>query len=241
MENTNAHTVLTIGNLVATPSGRSAASRVYDDLRRRIIDLEMPPDTMISRSDLTKTYSVSQTPIREALQKLERDGLIEIFPQSKTVVARIDEKQLKETHLLRVAIETEIVKRAAEECDKAVITRARTFVKMQGALAGDTTQMAMFNQLDRAFHATLFNSLGMEGLHEMLIGRLGHLARCQRLELPREGKMQDIVKSHMAIIDGIEKGDPDQAGNAMRDHISGTIMRISSLRAEFPEYFSNPE
>lgn len=230
---------LTISGLGAAATGVTASSRVYDDLRRKIIDLELPPDATISRGELTKVYGVSQMPVREALQLLEGDGLIRIFPQSKTVVARIDEQQLQETQFLRVSLETEVVRRLAADPNPALVKRVRSIVRMQESLAGDTTQMALFNDLDRAFHTTLFEALNLKGLHRMLVRRLGHLARCQRLELPRQGKMEQIVQAHHEIIDGIEAGDPNAADAAMRAHISGTIQRISQLRAEFPDYFDN--
>ena len=50
----------------------STVQRVYDDLRKRIITIQLPPDTTLSRTELTETYEVSQTPIREAMQLLKQ-------------------------------------------------------------------------------------------------------------------------------------------------------------------------
>src|SRR3546814_18038529 len=61
-----------------------ASQRIYDDLRSRIVSLELPPGTTRSRGALAKHYDVSLTPIREAMQRLEQDGLMRTFPQSKT-------------------------------------------------------------------------------------------------------------------------------------------------------------
>jgi len=219
--------------------GSSASSRIYSDMRKRIIDLELRPDTTISRTDLTRYFGVSQTPVREALQQLEQDGLVRIYPQSKTIVARIDERQMQETQFLRVALETEVVRKVTERRDEAVIQRARSLVKLQRTLLNDPSQLQMFHDLDKAFHANFFEAVGMQGLHTVLLRRLGHLARCQRLELPREGKMASIVKWHTAIVEGIASGDPEAAAAAMRKHITGTITRIPQLRAEFPDYFEN--
>ncbi|MDF0601962.1 GntR family transcriptional regulator [Psychromarinibacter sp. C21-152] len=218
-------------------SGGTAADRVYEDLRTRILEFDLPPDATLSRNDLAKAYGVSQTPVREALQRLEEDGLIRIYPQSKTVVARIDEDQLKETHFLRVAIETEVVRRVALAGDAAVVKRARSYVRMQEALMDDPSQMALFYELDRGFHATLFEAVGMIPLYRMLARRLGHLARCQRLELPRSGKLSEIVHGHMAVVEGLASGDPELAAAAMRGHIGATIRRVTLLREEFPDYF----
>lgn len=218
--------------------GGSAADRVYDDLRARIVEFDLPPGATLARNDLAQEYGVSQTPVREALQRLEEDGLIRIFPQSRTVVAPIDEDELKETHFLRVAIETEVVRQVAVLGREDVLKRARSFVRMQEALRGDPSQMNLFNDLDRSFHACLFEAVGVLSLHRMLSRRLGHLSRCQRLELPRPGKMSEIVHGHLAMIEGIASGDPDLAASAVRGHLGATIRRISTLRDEFPDYFA---
>ncbi len=218
--------------------GGTAADRVYDSMRLRILELKLKPDDTLSRANLARDYAVSQTPVREALQRLEQDGLIRVFPQSRTVVARIDENQLNESHLLRVGVETEVVRRVAALEDRAAtVQRARGLVRMQEALIEDPSQTPLFNELDRAFHRSLFDAIGVGALHTMVARKMGHLARCQQLELPRKGKMSEIVHGHMAIVEGIASGDPEKAANAMRGHISGTIRRISTLKDEFPQYF----
>ena len=218
-------------------AGGPAASRIYADLRQRIIDLELKPDTTIARQELARGYGASQTPVREALQLLEQDGLVRVHPQSRTVVARISAHQLHETHFLRVALETEVVRQLAGARDTAASDRARSLVRMQQTLLGDPAQMGLFLDLDRAFHAGLFEAVGMQGLHALMLRRQGHLARCQRLELPRTGKMVEIVSAHAAIVEAIAAGDPDAAARAMRAHVTGTINRVAALQAEFPDYF----
>lgn len=217
----------------------SAASTVYDTLRQKIVSLDFPPGTPLSRNALAKEFGVSLTPLREAMQRLEEDGLIRIMPQSGTVVKRIDVTQLQETQFLRVAIETEVVRRLALDADEDTVAKARTVVQLQETLLGNTRQIEMFNELDRAFHRTLFAGVGMTNLQQMLLRRLGHLTRCQRLDLPSEGKMAEIVDHHGRILDGISAGDPTAATEAMRSHLSGTISRLDTLRAAYPEYFSD--
>ena len=68
----------------------SAAGRVYAKLRDSIISLDLPPDTVLSRATIAKEHDVSQSPVREAIQELEKEGLVVSYPQSKTLVTRID-------------------------------------------------------------------------------------------------------------------------------------------------------
>lgn len=215
----------------------SAVTHVYEDLRRRIITLELPPDATLSRVELATEYGVSQTPVREAMQRLEQEGLVKIYPQSRTVVSRINTQELHENQFFRVALETEVVRRLAEQRDEAAFRRAKMIVKMQESVLEDMSQIQLFNDLDREFHRTLFEGVGMQTLHQMISSKLGHLARCQRLELPRIGKAQDVLKGHAAIITGIEEENPEKAVDAMRRHLTGTILMIETLRGEYPDYF----
>src|SRR3546814_18467845 len=82
---------------------RLAAQQICDDLRERILGLELQPGTGLSRPALAEFYRVSQTPIRYAILKLEQEGLVETYPQSKNRVTRIDVAPAKETQLLRTA------------------------------------------------------------------------------------------------------------------------------------------
>lgn len=237
-------------------TGGAAPDRIYADLRERIIGFELPPGATLGRSDLAACYGVSQTPVREALQRLEQDGLVRIFPQSRTQVAPIDVRQLNETQFLRLAVESEVVRRLAVSPERdAVLARAGNILQMQRVLAdagsdaggdtgGDTGgdgggDMGMFSELDRSFHLILFRAVGMAALHSMLVARLGHLYRCQRLELPMEGKMQSIVADHQDILDTLATGRPELAAAAMQRHFSRTINRIGKLRDLHPQYFSD--
>lgn len=215
-----------------------AAQGVYEALRAQILAMELAPDTTLSRSALAERFGVSQTPLREALQQLELDGLVRIVPQSRTVVTRIDVRALAETHFLRVAVETEVVRRLAQSPPRDTLGRARALVRMQGSLVGDSAQTSMFFDLDRALHRTLFEGIGMAAIYALVARRQGHLARCQRIELPMQGKMEAILAHHDAILDAIEAGDPDAAAAAMREHLSGTMRRLADLRLAHPDYFT---
>ncbi|WP_425073502.1 GntR family transcriptional regulator [Sagittula sp. S175] len=228
----------TTGTKSGTKSG-GAPERVYQDLRARILNFDLPPGSVLNRNDIAAQYGVSQAPVREALQALEEDGLVLIVPQSRTTVSQIDVAQLHENQFLRVGLECELVRRLAMGGHADTISRARSILRMQSTLEGQLDQMDMFNDLDRSFHAALYDGVGMGRINEMVRRKMGHLARCQRLELPFEGKMATILAQHTKIIEGLEAGDPDRAMDAMREHLSGTISRVEKLRDQYPDYFSN--
>ncbi len=214
-----------------------AVQRVYEKLHERIISLDLPPNTVLSRTELAHEYDVSQTPLRDALQKLEAEGLVDIYPQSRTVVSRLVASEIYEAHFLRVAVETEVMRRLGVACSPAVIKRLRTILTMQEALAGNPDELRSFQELDEVFHQTLFAAVGQPGLHTLLRSRSGHLNRLRRLDLPGAGKIAHILQGHRAIIDALEASDPDAAQAAIRHHLSQTVNRVEILRAEKPDYF----
>lgn len=215
----------------------STVQRVHDDLRKRIITLQLPPDTTLSRAELTDTYEVSQTPIREAMQLLKQEGLVRIYPQSKTVVTRIDVPQIYEAHFLRVALETEVCRNLAKGGDPATVTRARSIIKMQEAVATDPEQLGIFQELDELFHQTLFAGVKRSGLHQLVRERSGHLERVRRLHLPEQGKINNILQGHRDIVEAIAIQDEAAAVAALREHLSRTVAKVEQLQREFPHYF----
>ncbi|WP_136685365.1 GntR family transcriptional regulator [Falsirhodobacter xinxiangensis] len=221
-----------------SPSGGGTVQRVYDSLRQRIITLELPPETTLSRTELTQTYDVSQTPIREALQRLQQDGLVRIYPQSRTLVTRIEVPQIYEAHFLRVALETEVVRGLAQYGSDDVAVRAASIIRMQEAIADDAAQLRMFQELDELFHQTLFIGLGRIGLHQLIRARSGHLERLRRLHLPEAGKIRDILAGHHEIVRAIQDRNPDRAEAAMREHLSRTVSKVEELRREYPQFFA---
>jgi DNA-binding GntR family transcriptional regulator len=222
----------------ALPVTGGTVQRVYDDLRRRIVTLELPPDTTLSRADLTEAYEVSQTPIREAMQLLKQEGLLRIYPQSRTVVTRIDVPQIHEAHFLRVALETEVCRRLAIEGHPSVVTRARSIIRLQEAVADEPEQLAMFQELDEIFHQTLFAGIRRSGLHRLVRERSGHLERVRRLHLPEQGKIRSILAGHHVIVAAIAAHDEAAAVAAIRDHLNKTVAKLEELRLEFPHYFA---
>ena len=217
---------------------QSAAGRVLDSLRHRIISLDLPPETVLSRVDLARDYAVSQTPVRDALQKLEAEGLVEIFPQSRTVVTRIDTHRLHEAQFLRLATEIEVVRILAETAGPDVIDRLRAILSLQQTIAGNPAEIGTFQDLDDAFHQTMMAAVGQPGLHAILRAHAGHLNRLRRLDMPDSDKVARILDGHRQIIEALADHDPEAAAAAMRDHLSQTINRADALRRQYPDYFT---
>ncbi|WP_045389994.1 GntR family transcriptional regulator [Falsirhodobacter sp. alg1] len=216
----------------------STAQRLYDSLRHRIVMLDLPPGTVLSRVELTVEYAVSQTPLREALQRLAQDGLVAIRPQSRTVVTPIDTNQLREAHFLRVALECEVARGLAEAPPEGLIPRLRSILRMQQAVAEDPNQYRLFQELDEMFHQTLFDTMGQPELYRLIRERSGHMERVRQLNLPEKGKTEHILRLHKEIVDAIASSDPELAVAQTRAHLGNTVRMLEGLRERHPHYFA---
>src|SRR5689334_25378391 len=110
---------------------RQAAPQVFERLRGMIISLALPPGSALSRAELAAQFGVSSTPIRDALMRLEEEGLVDVFPQYATVVSRVDVRLAQQAHFLRQALELEIVRVLALKPDEALVTELNATIARQ--------------------------------------------------------------------------------------------------------------
>ena len=217
---------------------RQAAPQVFERLRGMIIALELPPGSPLSRAALAEQFGVSSTPIRDALMRLEEEGLVDVFPQYATVVSRIDVRLAQQAHFLRQAIELEIVRALALSQDQVMVAGLNAIMarQQQFAKAGD---FESFMAADNEFHARLYAATDKQDIWALVRSRSGHIDRLRRLHLPSPGKAQDIVRHHRLIAKAIGAGEPDEAQKHLRTHLSGTLSELAQIRARYPEYLSN--
>ncbi len=217
------------------------ADQVFDDLLQRILSLELPPNTSLSRSDLADFYGISQTPLRDALLQLENAKLLGIYPQSRTVVSAIDVNDIRETQFLRAAVEKEIVALLAERNNGSQLLAAEDTISRMERLAREIDMdFESFDREDKTFHASLFAAADKSGLYELIEARSGNLNRIRRLHLSfrEDTKPARVIEDHRSILMAIVEGDTAKARAAIRSHLSHTLDRVDELRKRFPELFA---
>jgi DNA-binding GntR family transcriptional regulator len=215
---------------------RGGAAHVFDALRREIIAIALAPGTVLSRAELQDRFGLSSTPIRDALMRLQDEGLVEIFPQHATVVSPIDLQKARQGQFLRRSIECEIVRLLAARPDRGVIERLGRLIRQQSAFAKLGEHDAFVNA-DQAFHMTMYEAAHVPDLWEIVNRQSGHIDRLRRLHLPVPGKMRDVVRDHKAIVDAIAAGKPGLAQDCVRDHLSRSLGFVETLRLSHPGYF----
>lgn len=214
---------------------RQASPQIHETLRERILSLQLAPNTVLSRQALQSEFGVSQTPVRDALMKLEQEHLVEIYPQHATVVARIDLGAARQAHFLRRAIEAEAVRKLARERPDDLLPRLKQLLEEQRRLAAARDQKA-FEQADRAFHQSLYEAAGVPDLWDIVRRQSGQIDRLRLLHLPLPGKMDQILRDHRLIVKAIESDDAEGAADALNKHLSGTLSIIPKIRERHPDY-----
>src|SRR6201991_1539407 len=134
---------------------RQAAPQVFERLRGMILALELPPGSPLSRAALAEQFGVSSTPIRDALMRLEEEGLVDVFPQYATVVSRVDVRLAQQAHFLRQAVELEIVRMRALRRDEAFAGELRATIARQQHYA-KARDFEKFMAADNEFHSLLY-------------------------------------------------------------------------------------
>lgn len=211
----------------------SAVDWAHGALFKAIVSLRLPPGEKLSRKHLAKWLGVSLTPLRDALLRLELQGLVETRAQSETRVALIDAADLHVLQFERVAMETEIVRRLARR--KASMQPARAALTAQkAALAADRHAP----KLDLAFHEALFAAAGLQRAFERFQLRYAQFERCLNVAPPSPQALAQACDFHQQILDRIEAGDAKGAVFAMRAHLSDDTAAIGRAFKLHPQYFT---
>ena len=214
---------------------RQVAIQIHEILRDRILSVELVPGSILSRASLQLEFGVSQTPVRDALMRLQEEGMVDVYPQYATVVARIDIAHARQAQFLRLSIELEAIRRLTEESPSETADVLQAILLRQETVASPQTY-DVFDELDRAFHRTLYERAGILALWSTVRRQSVHLDRLRRLNLPMPGKMQNVVDDHRNIVDSVRHGNQQSAAEALRKHLSGTLSIIDLISEKFPDY-----
>jgi DNA-binding GntR family transcriptional regulator len=201
------------------------AGGVYDRLREDILSEELTEGAPLVELDLAARYGTSRTPVREALRRLEHDGLIERHDRSFTVRATSPE-QVLEIYEIRIALEGIAARSAAEHRSSYHLARLRGAIEdMRAADPGDPRAMAATNL---RFHQALW-SAGRNATLVDLLGRLqSYITRYPATTLAEPGRWVQAIAEHTAMVDAIEARDEPTARRIAEEHM--TTARAIRLR-----------
>ncbi|WP_291312283.1 MULTISPECIES: GntR family transcriptional regulator [unclassified Devosia] len=207
---------------IAGVGSASAWRLVYQNLRDDIVSLRLKPGDPISEKEVAARYGVSRTPVREAIQRLADERLVEIYPQSGTFVARIPYDDLPEAMIIRKALETASVRLAAEKATRSQLLALATIVEQQRE-AAEANDRGAFHRADEAFHAKIAEVSGFPGIWRQVLQVKVQVDRYRRLTLSQQGRMAQVIADHERILAGIAAGNADDAERGMAHHLDAVL------------------
>lgn len=200
---------------------QSLVDVAYVALRDAITSGELMPGTRLREAALARHFSISTTPVREALRRLDREGLVRLSPNRGAVVAEFDLREILNLFEIREVLECRAVRRAA--------TRAqRDLSRADSLLMAEAKQVARhdrieWNRLEVAFHRAINDVSGNFELAELSerVHRSvqGMCVRSLREPLYGPDRLRLMQTHHQAIVDAVRAGDADAAERHMREHI----------------------
>jgi DNA-binding GntR family transcriptional regulator len=210
---------------------RTMTDAVYEQLKTAIVELRIPPGAPLREAEIAQGLSVSKTPVREALGRLEQDGLVTLFSFRSALVTEYTARDLQEIYELREIIEVAAARAAAESMsDKGLADLGRIASECARLTAeggrGDAPELV---QLISEFDTVLFEEVGNRRIRAILDNLAAHLARIGRLTTEIPGRIDASVREHAQIYEAIERRDPENASRFMREHIRS--VRDDQLRA----------
>lgn len=191
---------------------------VYTSVQALIMDHVVAPGERINIDALARQLEVSPTPVREALARLEADGLVRKRPLAGyTAAPLLTRAEFEELVEMRLILEPAAAQRAATGGVDADALRA------EADLPDRDAGIAAFTAQDARFHHLLAELAGNQMLHEAIVRLRSHL-HLFRLHFP-PAHYGVSAREHHAVVDAIAARDPDAAGAAMREHISAARER----------------
>jgi DNA-binding GntR family transcriptional regulator len=228
MQNTNSPR----SNSTATPGtpiqrANSLAGDVYEAIFAQLMALKIAPGTRITVDNLVKEFNVSHTPIREALGRLEGEGLvIKTHLIGYSAAPQITRRRFDELYQLRLLLEPDGAARAAASMDDTKLAALQEAAGVMGRREGtdELLRYSTFARQDAVFHDRILEFAGNELIRQTLNFQHTHFHIFRLMFHSRV--TEEALDEHEAILAAFAKADPDAAQKAMRDHIEHSRDRL---------------
>lgn len=196
---------------------------VHDRLRRAIISGELAAGSWLNERSMAEQLGVSTTPLKEALRRLEAEGLVATEPR-RGVRVTFDAAQAEEMGLARAALEAMIARMAAERIDDAGVELLRDCIDRM-AQATATGDVAATIDLNEEFHDAIHDVSGCRYLHRLMLGQRVYVHTARHVILGEQEERERALAEHRAIFEALSRRDPDAAEAAMRSHVLRSARR----------------
>ena len=207
--------------LLARPERNQLKDQVYQELKQAIVDLRLEPGQPLREATLSAQLGVSKTPVREALVRLQEEGLVAIEPYRGATVSAYAHDDLVEIYELREILEGACARYAATAMTAGDQAELQRIVKASqtGLRSRKADRDAVLAQLFDDFDEFLLRQMANRRIRGLLENLRCHVVRIGRLTVSIPGRLEQSVTQHGEIAEAIRRHDPDGAEAAMRRHV----------------------
>lgn len=220
---------------------------IYLILEQELVDLKIKPGELLSENQLCKRFSVSRTPIRSALQRLQQNGFVEIIPHKGTRVTVINMDIVNQWIYQRVAVESMVLRDFLSICTPADVARMHAVQQRLTGLAMKREQpdfdINEFLATDLSMHRIPYQVTGRLYLWENLTKPQADYSRFICLDVMGGRNVPDVLKEHQDLLGIIERNLPGSIEPLLKRHLYGGIRRIGGqlFSPEYQDYFQLPD
>lgn len=197
-------------------TGQTAYQAVYD----LIASGTLAPGDRLRETDLAKRIGLSRTPVREAIRRLEAEGIVSHMPRVGAVVKNLTQQEIVELYEMRIMLETAAASMAAKH---ASLSETRTLEALNSQMLDATEEPSRVAELNRQFHTCIVNAARNRYLANSYHNLANVLVVLGHTTLDTPDRVKSVVNQHQAIIDALIKGDSQEAKDVMAVHMETSL------------------
>jgi DNA-binding GntR family transcriptional regulator len=219
---------------IVLPGKRSKAEELYEFLRDAIFDGLFEPNERIIEENIAAMASVSRTPVREAIRRLEVDNLVQDTGQG-LVIGSVSPDELAELCIVREVLEGLVSRLAATARSEIDVLSLQNILRdyQQATERQDVQHLVTLNH---AFHETIWQAARNRYLYRELITLRRSIERLQKTTLSEPRRQQEALAQHKAVLEAIINRDGDRAEHLARQHFREAMaLRLQMERLAAPE------
>ncbi len=208
----------------------SIADQIFEQLEHDILSGVYPWGELISEVGLSKQLGVSRTPVREAISRLVQENLLEDVGRGLQVVG-ITHEDLQDMYEIRLAVEGEAARRAAEHITDEVLRDMREVLDLQRYyIERDAeSQSDQIKNLDSRFHELLYHASGSKPYCDTLLALHKRITKFRRVSVSKHSRAICALTEHEAIYAALAAHDADAAEKAVIEHVRNARDRIVGM------------
>ena len=216
--------------IFATDLTKTASSSdvIYDALRDSIISGQIKAGESIRQAHIADLFKVSRIPVREALKRLEAQGLVQSLRYKGYVVSLLSHADMEEIYEIRANLEPIVIEKSVENMSKETLEEAREYCELFSSETNDLK----WGEWNRLFHETLYQD-AERPFHLKLVGEaIDRIDSYLRDQLVLTNGMDIARREHLGILEACVQGDGALAAKRTRDHIQGSYRVLMDYLAE---------